>query len=113
MEVGKRNIRSTTSWLLLLVVMAAMVAAPAEAVTPDQCKQERDTGLAVCKEVFYGGSPSAACCQLIRAGHVECACPAIDAKLATIITVQEVTKLFATCGRNIVHNFQCGSLYFP
>ncbi|XAR70557.1 hypothetical protein NMG60_11027450 [Bertholletia excelsa] len=113
MEVGKRTIKSTTPWLLALVVVAALVTAPAEAVTPAECKQERDKGVADCKAFFFGSSPSAACCQFIRVGHLECACPAIDAKLASIITVQKVTKLFTTCGRSVPHKFKCGSLYFP
>ncbi|XP_047338848.1 uncharacterized protein LOC124942392 [Impatiens glandulifera] len=101
--------------LAICIVLMIIVSIPvsAQRPTPSQCSYERQQGIKLCKDAVFGKPPSAACCQLARTGHYECACPAIDTMLAALINVKMLSKGLRDCGRAVPHRFQCGSLYFP
>ncbi|XP_047310035.1 uncharacterized protein LOC124913667 [Impatiens glandulifera] len=103
------------SALAICIVLMIIVSIPvsAQRPSPSECSLEIKNGVASCKGVIFGLNPSAACCKLVRTFHYECACPVIDAKLATLLTVKIATKGLRDCGRDVPHKFQCGSLYFP
>ncbi|GKA18160.1 bifunctional inhibitor/plant lipid transfer protein/seed storage helical domain-containing protein [Tanacetum coccineum] len=89
--------------------LATARAAP----TATECKEERRLGINECKNVMYGRSPSASCCQRIRVSHVECVCPAITPKLAALIDVNRFIRLIQGCGRRVPRHFKCGSITTP
>ncbi|XP_047338850.1 uncharacterized protein LOC124942393 isoform X2 [Impatiens glandulifera] len=97
--------------IVLMIIVSIQVSA--QRPTPSQCSRERQQGIDNCKEMIFGKPPSAACCRVIRTGHYECACPAIDAKLAALLDVKKVSKILRDCGRAVPRRFKCGSLYFP
>ncbi|XP_047338852.1 uncharacterized protein LOC124942394 [Impatiens glandulifera] len=101
--------------LAMSIILMIIVSIPVLAQRPtlSQCSHERQQGIELCKEMIFGKSPSAACCRLIRTGHYECACPAIDAMLAALLNVKLVSKILRECGRAVPHRLKCGSLYFP
>ncbi|XP_047306687.1 uncharacterized protein LOC124910110 [Impatiens glandulifera] len=97
----------------ILVMVLMLILVEGQGPTPIQCSQEQQQGMSLCKRVIFGLSPSPNCCGIIRAGHFECACPVIDAKLAALLNVDNASKLLRQCGRAVPNNFKCGSLYFP
>ena len=105
--------------VVVMVVVAAVVVCSwgnvqmASADTsPSQCKEERNLLVNACRPVIYGRSPSANCCQRVRVSHVECVCPYVTPKTASIIGaigVDNVVKKIEGCGRTVPRKFKCGS----
>ncbi|XP_034711662.1 uncharacterized protein LOC117934135 [Vitis riparia] len=84
--------------------------------SPSQCKEERNLLVNACRPVIYGRSPSADCCQRVRVSHVECVCPYVTPKTASIIGVigvDNVVKKIEGCGRTVPRKFKCGSITTP
>ncbi|XP_002524368.2 uncharacterized protein LOC8259403 [Ricinus communis] len=104
--------------LLMSIVLVAVMVYEARMVqgaglSPSQCKQEQTLGVNACRDILLGKAPSPACCGRVRVSHVECICPAITPKLASLINVKQAIKLLQDCGRKVPRHFQCGSLNFP
>ncbi|XP_050154903.1 uncharacterized protein LOC126629049 [Malus sylvestris] len=82
--------------------------------TPSQCKEEVDRMRQNCRKALLPGrNPSAYCCQIVRAAHVECICPHVTPKLANNIPQRRTTMQMKTCGRSVPRNFKCGSITTP
>ncbi|RVW21761.1 hypothetical protein VitviT2T_024222 [Vitis vinifera] len=84
--------------------------------SPSQCKEERNLLVNACRPVIYGCSPSTDCCQRVRVSHVECVCPYVTPKTASIIGVigvDNVVKKIEGCGRTVPRKFKCGSITTP
>ncbi|CBI38538.3 hypothetical protein VitviT2T_024226 [Vitis vinifera] len=85
-------------------------------MSPTECKEERKLAGNACRPMLYGQNPSANCCQRIRVTHVECICPYVSPKVASIVRAYGLNKLIKKiegCGRAIPHNFKCGSITTP
>ncbi|KAL6320964.1 hypothetical protein AAG906_010773 [Vitis piasezkii] len=83
--------------------------------SPSQCKEERNLLVNACRPVIYGRNPSADCCQRVRVSHVECVCPYVTPKTASIIGVigvDNVVKKIEGCGRTVPRKFKCGNISF-
>ncbi|XP_062092264.1 uncharacterized protein LOC133798092 [Humulus lupulus] len=107
--------RNISSVVLVTVAVVLLVVAPpvVKAVTADQCKEERRQLVNECRPVIFGQDPSNNCCQRVRVVHVECICPYLTPKFAKLINLERTAKQIRSCGRNIPHNFRCGSATFP
>ena len=115
---GKKKKRSMRA--VLMLVVAALVCiwgnihiARAN-MSPTECKVETKLAGNACLAVLYGKSPSADCCQRVRVTHVECVCPYISPKVASIIRAYGLNKLIKKiegCGRAVPHNLKCGSKF--
>ncbi|CAN6565223.1 unnamed protein product [Malus baccata var. baccata] len=82
--------------------------------TPSQCKEEVDRMRQNCRTALLPGrNPSAYCCQIVRAAHVECICPHVTPKLANIIPQRLTIMQIKACGRSVPRNFKCGSEFSP
>ncbi|KAH7537720.1 hypothetical protein FEM48_Zijuj03G0122900 [Ziziphus jujuba var. spinosa] len=81
--------------------------------SPSQCKEEKDLLVKECKPIIFGSKPSGSCCQRIRVTHVECVCPLVTPKIASLINVKRVIKQIEGCGRTVPHHFKCGSITTP
>ncbi|KAI3458384.1 hypothetical protein Pfo_015047 [Paulownia fortunei] len=107
------------SSLIPVVMVLAVVVVPAvlgQSPTPSQCNEEKNQIEDTCRTaaVIFGQNPTAACCQLVRAAHVECVCPFVTTKLiAALGGVQRTIRLIQYCGRAVPRNFKCGSLTTP
>ncbi|CAI9774956.1 unnamed protein product [Fraxinus pennsylvanica] len=74
-----------------------------------RCKEEKSGLISNCRSAIYSRNPTATCRQMTRNVHFERVCPYVTSKVATIIEVQRALKLFQDCGRQVPHNFKCGS----
>uniref|UniRef100_A0A803P1C4 Bifunctional inhibitor/plant lipid transfer protein/seed storage helical domain-containing protein n=1 Tax=Cannabis sativa TaxID=3483 RepID=A0A803P1C4_CANSA len=102
------------SVVLAVMVTLLVVIAPipmVKAMSAKQCKEERAQLVNECRPVIYGQDPSNNCCQRVRVLHVECMCPYVTPKFAKLINLARTAKQIRSCGRNIPHNFKCGSQY--
>ncbi|KAM1126436.1 hypothetical protein ACFX2B_041117 [Malus domestica] len=82
--------------------------------SPSQCKQEVGRLRDECRSaILPGRNPSALCCQIVRAAHVECVCPYVTPKVANLIPVERTIKQIEGCGRSVPRNFKCGSITTP
>ncbi|KAL5709521.1 hypothetical protein ACHQM5_020201 [Ranunculus cassubicifolius] len=97
--------------IAFMLVLASFVVV--DALSAGQCKQERNFLVDACKPVIYGRNPSSWCCGRIRATHVECVCPVITSKLASLVDVNRAVKLIRGCGRPVPRHFKCGSITTP
>lgn len=76
----------------------------------DKCKEELELGANACTSAYMNGKkPSAECCKRVRAGRIECVCPAITPKVAALIDVNRAIRLVKSCGRKVPRHFKCGS----
>ncbi|XP_023553186.1 uncharacterized protein LOC111810675 [Cucurbita pepo subsp. pepo] len=110
MGIGMRR------WGLVLAVVAVVMAVAVgevAALTPAQCKAERDMAVKECLAVVFGSNPSPACCQRARVSHTECICPAVTPKLMTYVDPNRAIRLIESCGRKVPRHFKCGSLTTP
>ncbi|PON92471.1 Bifunctional inhibitor/plant lipid transfer protein/seed storage helical domain containing protein [Trema orientale] len=102
--------------ILVVVVAVIVVVAPPVAkadTSPEQCREERNKLVNDCRPVvLQGQNPSADCCQQVRVIHVECICPFVTPKFANLINAARTVKQIRGCGRNLPHNFKCGSEYY-
>ncbi|KAK6135567.1 hypothetical protein DH2020_030675 [Rehmannia glutinosa] len=103
-------------WTILIVAVMILAVVVGQSPTPSQCTEEKNQLENTCRtvSVMFGRDPTAACCQLVRAAHVECVCPFVTWKLvAALGGVQRAIRLIESCGRNVPHNFKCGSVTTP
>ena len=97
---------------ILLYIWGNNVQMARAEMSPTECKQERKIAGNACQPVLYGKSPSAECCQRVRLTHLECVCPYVSPKVASIIRsygLNKLVKQIEGCGRALPHNFNCGS----
>ncbi|KAA8539738.1 hypothetical protein F0562_026430 [Nyssa sinensis] len=105
-----------SSWVgIVLAVLVAVLVVPSVNgdTSPSQCKEERRLLVNTCRPVIFGRNPSADCCQRVRVTHVECVCPYVTPKLASLIGVERTIKQIQGCGRTVPHKFKCGSITTP
>ncbi|CDP03077.1 unnamed protein product [Coffea canephora] len=114
------SMRERTMGLILLVVLvlgnwrsSCGIGGANAQLSPSECNQERRLIENSCRPVAFGAQPSAGCCQLVRAAHVECVCPYVTPKLAALVGAQRMIKLVRGCGRPVPPNFRCGSITTP
>ncbi|KAJ4712614.1 Bifunctional inhibitor/plant lipid transfer protein/seed storage helical domain-containing protein [Melia azedarach] len=113
--MGSWRCRSSDNWSLIILVgfSLMMIMVSGAGLRPSQCMQERRLGVNACFQLVLGQPPSAACCARFRANHLECLCPAITPKLASLFDVNRAILLFKTCGKRVPRHFKCGSIHFP
>ncbi|KAK3403702.1 hypothetical protein EUGRSUZ_K00115 [Eucalyptus grandis] len=116
--MGRKRRSSGTAGMQLLVLWLVMRGAwDVAALTPGQCKEERNRIEEACRSSFLAKqNVSPACCQRVRVTHfVECICP-ISPKLASLIRAYGVKRLVGEirrCGGTIPRNYKCGSITTP
>ncbi|CAI9774962.1 unnamed protein product [Fraxinus pennsylvanica] len=104
-------------WVMMLGLIAIVntgwcLAGFDGARRPDlsRCKEEKSGLIRNCRSAIYSRNPAATCRQMTRNVHFERVCPYVTPKVATIIEVQRALKLFQDCGRQVPHNFKCGTM---
>ncbi|KAL2558336.1 uncharacterized protein Fot_03194 [Forsythia ovata] len=99
-----------------MLILVAMLVPMAHGVTPSECKTEKNNLVNNCRPVIFGRDPSPVCCQNVRDAHIECVCPYLGPKAASVIRgigVPRVVKLIEGCGRSVPRNYKCGSITTP
>ncbi|KAK1356470.1 AAI domain-containing protein [Heracleum sosnowskyi] len=107
-------------WILMVVLSLIvlgnweMKTVSAKKTSSSECKEEQRLGANACQSAMLnnGKKPSEACCERVRASHVECICPAITPKIAAMIDVNRVLRLVKSCGRKVPRHFKCGSIKY-
>ncbi|KAJ4712617.1 Bifunctional inhibitor/plant lipid transfer protein/seed storage helical domain [Melia azedarach] len=102
--------RKSSSTLVVVLVVVAFVGVKmgCAELSAAECKEERKIGLDECKPVLYGKLPTPACCQRVRASHVECVCPDVTPWVVALIDVNRAIRLIEGCGRRVPRHFKCG-----
>ncbi|XP_010547331.1 PREDICTED: uncharacterized protein LOC104819118 [Tarenaya hassleriana] len=57
--------------------------------------------------------PSAACCSVVKAADIPCACRHITAIVEEEIDMDKVVHVAAFCGKPLAHGTKCGSYVVP
>ncbi|KAL2558335.1 uncharacterized protein Fot_03074 [Forsythia ovata] len=103
-------------WVGMLILVSVVLVPMAHGVTPSECKIEKNNLVNNCRPVIFESNPSAGCCQNVRDVHIECVCPYVSPKVASVIRgigVPRVVKLIEGCGRPVPRNYKCGSITTP
>ncbi|XP_010557844.1 PREDICTED: uncharacterized protein LOC104826714 [Tarenaya hassleriana] len=57
--------------------------------------------------------PSPACCSVVKAADISCACGHITAMVEKEIDMDKVVHVAAFCGKPLAHGTKCGSYVVP
>ncbi|KAF8008802.1 hypothetical protein BT93_K2447 [Corymbia citriodora subsp. variegata] len=115
--MGRSSGTGTAAMQLVVLWLGLWGAWDVAAVTPGQCKEERNRVEEECRASFLAGQKaSPACCQRVRVTHfTECVCP-ISPKLASLVRAYGVERLVGEirrCGGTVPRNYKCGSITTP
>lgn len=94
-------------------VCICLILAAVNHVEADKCGDEIQGLVNNCSSILSGKSPSAVCCGLIRSADMGCVCPKVTPQIAALINVPKLVSLVESCGRNVPHHTQCGSIVTP
>lgn len=108
MEGHKRSVAIILTCFMVLMCLSEL-GNGVEAMTAEECKEERRVLVNACKSLLARVGPSSVCCQRLRVSHVECVCPVVTPKLAALIDVNYAVKVIQSCGRQVPRHFKCGS----
>ena len=97
----------------VFVCMSCLILAAAVIlVEADKCGDDIQGLVNNCSPILSGNPPSAVCCCLIRSADLGCVCPKVTPQIAALVNVPKLVSLVESCGRNVPHHTQCGSIYF-